>query len=52
MSKTKVSMERLDSGIWQVVSYQMITSEADSEVLESIPEYEPAVQEVNTNPGV
>lgn len=49
--KILVSMERLDyestTGIWQVVSYQMITSEADSEVLESIPEYVPAV---NTNP--
>ena len=52
--KIKVSMKRLDyentTGIWQVVSYQMITSEAASEVLESIPEYVPAVPEVNTNP--
>lgn len=52
--KILVSMERLDyentTGIWQVVSYQMITSKKASEVLESIPEYVPTVPEVNTNP--
>ena len=52
--KILVSMERLDyentTGIWQVVSYQMITSKKASEVLERIPEYVPAVPEVNANP--
>lgn len=44
-----VTMEKLDyeetTGIWQVVSYQMITTEAASEVLESVPEYVPVQPE-------
>lgn len=43
--KILVTMEKLDyeetTGIWQVVSYQMITSEAAEEVLKRVPEYVP-----------
>jgi hypothetical protein len=55
--KLLVTMERLDyedtTGIWQVISYQMITNEAALEVTESVPEYVPDVLHdatVNTNP--
>lgn len=47
--KILVTMEKLDyeetTGIWQVVSYQMITGEAASEVLERVPEYVPVKPE-------
>lgn len=43
--KILVTMERLDyeetTGIWQVVSYQMITSEAAAEVVKRVPAYVP-----------
>jgi hypothetical protein len=55
--KLLVTMERLDyedtTGIWQVISYQMITNEAALEVTESVPEYAPDVLDdstVNTDP--
>lgn len=47
--KILVTMEKLDyeetTGIWQVISYQMITTEAASEVLERVPEYVPVQPE-------
>lgn len=51
--KILVTMEKLDyeetSGIWQVVSYQMITSEVASEVMERVPEYVPVQSETHTD---
>lgn len=51
--KILVTMEKLDyeetSGIWQVVSYQMVTSEVASEVMERMPEYVPAQSETPTD---
>lgn len=51
--KILVTMEKLDyeetSGIWQVVSYQMITSEVASEVMERVPEYVPVQLETHTD---
>ena len=51
--KILVTMEKLDyeetTGIWQVVSYQMITNKAASEVLERVPEYVPVQPEANTD---
>ena len=44
-----VIMEKLDyeetTGIWQVVSYQMVTDEAALEVMERVPEYVPVQPE-------
>jgi hypothetical protein len=55
--KLFVTMERLDyedtTGIWQVISYQMITDEEAAEITERVPEYVPDVlndSTVNTNP--
>jgi hypothetical protein len=55
--KLLVTLERLDyedtTGIWQVISYQMITNEEALEVTESVPEYVPDVfhdATVNTDP--
>lgn len=51
--KILVTMEKLDyeetTGIWQVVSYQMITTEAASEVLERVPEYVPVQPEIHAD---
>lgn len=51
--KILVTMEKLDyeetTGIWQVVSYQMITSESASEVLERVPEYVPVQPETHAD---
>jgi hypothetical protein len=56
--KLLVTMERLDyedtTGIWQVISYQMITNEAALDVIERVPKYVPDVLDdsiVNTNPA-
>jgi hypothetical protein len=56
--KLFVTMERLDyedtTGIWQVISYQMITNEAAAEVAERVSEYVPSVlhdSTDNTNPA-
>ncbi len=56
--KLLVTLERLDyedtTGLWQVISYQMITNEAALEVIERVPEYVPYVLNdsiVNTNPA-
>jgi hypothetical protein len=56
--KLLVTLERLDyedtTGIWQVISYQMITNEAAVEITESVPEYVPDVlhdSTATTNPA-
>jgi preprotein translocase subunit SecA len=53
-----VTLERLDyedtTGIWQVISYQMITDEEAVEITERLPEYVPGVLDDstdNTNPA-
>jgi hypothetical protein len=52
--KLLVTLERLEyqetTGIWQVVSYQMITSEAALELMESVSEYVPDDAMVPTDP--
>jgi hypothetical protein len=55
--KLLVTLERLDyedtTGIWQVISYQMITNEEALEVTERVPEYVPDVlndSTASTNP--
>jgi hypothetical protein len=52
-----VTLERVNyedtTGIWQVISYQMITNETALEVIERVPEYVPDVlndSTVHTNP--
>jgi hypothetical protein len=56
--KLFVTMERLDyedtTGIWQVISYQMITDEEALEITERLPEYVPGVLDdsaAHTNPA-